>query len=256
LLVAVVAWAAIRGGLVFLVLLDLILAGAALELIALTGLRPALWHRVALVALALMPGWLWVTGTALELGLGLTVLGALVLALVTAPHDGLRSAGAHLLVVAYVGWLGGLLVGLRWEDPASPGENTILFTFVVLWTSDTVAYLVGRKFGQHKLTPRLSPGKSVEGLVSGFVGAWLVAGLWCFAVPGAATLAYWWGLATLLAAVGFVGDLFESGLKRAAGVKDTSNVIPGHGGLLDRFDSALFAAPALACWRAWLGVPG
>ena len=114
---------------------------------------------------------------------------------------------------------------------------------------------MGRKFGRRKLTPGLSPGKSVEGLVSGFVGAWLVAGVWWVAVPGAAALAYWWVLATTLTAVGFAGDLFESGLKRAADVKDASSVIPGHGGVLDRFDSALFAAPALACWRAWVGAP-
>ena len=130
-LVALTAWAAVRGGLVFLILFDLILVGAAFELIALVRLRVALWHRVSLVVLALVPSWLWATGADLVPGMALTVLGALVLALVT-PGEGVRAAGGHLLVVAYVGWMGGLFVGLRGAEPMAPGENLVLFLFVVL----------------------------------------------------------------------------------------------------------------------------
>lgn len=162
---------------------------------------------------------------------------------------------AHIAVttfgILYVGWLGGHLVLLRELPrligaPYAAGHRFVVFVFLVTWMSDTGAYLVGSLAGRHKLAPRISPSKSVEGACGGLVLA-VVAGL-CAALtfvhremtPATGAL-----LGALAALCGQCGDLAESLLKRDASVKDASGAIPGHGGALDRFDSILFAAPLL-----------
>ncbi len=117
---------------------------------------------------------------------------------------------------------------------------------VVIWSADTFAYFIGKRFGRRKLAPSISPGKTMEGLVGGLVGAGLVAMLaatWLLNLNTAQTLG--WLLASLVAALfGVFGDLYESRLKRHAGVKDSGRLLPGHGGLLDRIDGLLAATPA------------
>lgn len=118
----------------------------------------------------------------------------------------------------------------------------LLLVFVLLWANDTFAYLTGRLLGKHKLFERISPGKTIEGSVGGLV--FTLAGIIVFS-----HYADWLPLKTavgmgLIAVVfGTLGDLCESMLKRQAGVKDSGKLIPGHGGILDRFDSVLFAMP-------------
>lgn len=131
-----------------------------------------------------------------------------------------------------------------------PGVVMILFGLIVV--SDSAQYFVGRAFGRHKLAPVISPKKTIEGAVGGAVfGA--IAGvalsqIWLPAVsPVAAAL-----VSLLMAIAGMAGDLFESALKRRAGLKDSGNLIPGHGGILDRIDSWLFAAPVFWVFlRVW-----
>jgi phosphatidate cytidylyltransferase len=124
------------------------------------------------------------------------------------------------------------------------GEWLIFFLLLVTWASDTGAYYVGTLFGRHLLAPRISPKKTVEGLVGGLIGAIIVA-----------YVARWWFLpdlsgldclilAFLLTVAGLWGDLTESAMKRSVGLKDSGGILPGHGGMLDRLDSLLFAAPA------------
>lgn len=122
------------------------------------------------------------------------------------------------------------------------GTIPLLFLLTVTWASDIGAYLGGKAMGRRLLASRLSPRKTWEGTICGFLSAGLVSLAWAFysGLPGATLLAI--GLATGLA--GQVGDLAESSLKRLAGVKDSGKLLPGHGGILDRFDSLLFAAPA------------
>ena len=130
----------------------------------------------------------------------------------------------------------------------------LLTALMMIWMADTGAYFAGRKFGRHKLSPRISPNKTVEGLIGGAVAA-MVFGLIFAMIAGASTAQLPWvaltALITVIASV--VGDLFESLLKRHAGAKDSSDLIPGHGGILDRVDSVLAALPVFAICKASLG---
>lgn len=134
------------------------------------------------------------------------------------------------------------------------GHRWLLVALAIVWAGDTGAYFAGRAFGRHKLAPRISPNKTVEGLVGGMVCALLAAAL--FAWYAGATLqqqplVLGVALVTFLASV--VGDLFESLLKRHVGVKDSGDILPGHGGILDRFDAVLAALPVFALGKLWLG---
>jgi phosphatidate cytidylyltransferase len=121
-----------------------------------------------------------------------------------------------------------------------------LTLLVMVWTYDISAYLIGRRFGRHLLAPKLSPNKSWEGVAGGvlctLVAAILIS-LWSEWVRGFASLPHLIILSTLVSAFTQLGDLFESRLKRFAQVKDTGDLLPGHGGLLDRVDGLMFAAP-------------
>ncbi|MBN4076114.1 phosphatidate cytidylyltransferase [Gemmatimonas aurantiaca] len=121
----------------------------------------------------------------------------------------------------------------------------VLTLWTTLWIGDTAAMWVGQKFGQRKLAPTVSPNKTVEGFIGGLLGALLVglvAGFWLFSETSPALVAFG---ALIISLVGQLGDLVESMWKRTVGIKDSSAFIPGHGGVLDRFDSLAFAAPAL-----------
>jgi phosphatidate cytidylyltransferase len=157
----------------------------------------------------------------------------------------LPSTGVTLLGVLYIAFLGGHLVALRTGFEQVLSKHLLGFFFLVLMGSDTGAYYVGRLLGKHKLAPTISPGKTWEGVFGGFVAGLLMATgahYWFFReLPLKWTLV----LATVMVALGIFGDLTESALKRGAGAKDAANILPGHGGLLDRLDSLLFNAPLI-----------
>lgn len=124
-----------------------------------------------------------------------------------------------------------------------------LSVFVFLWASDTGAYCTGSLIGRHKLFPRISPAKSWEGSIGGAVVALICAVIFHFcasnsAMPLPLSLAQWLGLAAVVVIFGTWGDLVESLMKRTLGIKDSGTILPGHGGMLDRFDSSLMALPA------------
>lgn len=150
----------------------------------------------------------------------------------------LADAAATLFAPIYIGLPLGALAWVR----ATSGREAVILLLAVIVISDSAQYYTGRAFGRRPLAPTISPKKTTEGAIGGMVFGTLamaVGGLWVFEAPI-------WILALLGAAIsllGIVGDLFESLLKRSAGVKDSSNLIPGHGGVLDRIDSWLFAAP-------------
>ena len=159
----------------------------------------------------------------------------------------LTGVGVTFLGVIYVAFLGGFLVATRvgFENGANLSTHLLAYFFLVIFGSDAGAYFAGRAFGKHKLAPAISPGKTVEGLVGGLVAAGgfaALASVWFFR-----ELPFQWSipLAVILAAVGVLGDLAESAMKRGSKTKDAASILPGHGGLLDRLDSLLFGAPIL-----------
>ncbi|MGE5064095.1 MAG: phosphatidate cytidylyltransferase [Myxococcales bacterium] len=119
------------------------------------------------------------------------------------------------------------------------GIDLLLWAFILTWSTDIGAYFAGRKFGRRKLAPTISPGKTVEGLLGGVVAATLLGGAWVFAVGLGKVLLF---LAPIFAIAAQGGDLFESSIKRRAGVKDSGSWLPGHGGVLDRLDGLVPAA--------------
>lgn len=172
-----------------------------------------------------------------------------VLALITAAANVLASdrmgsatlvdTAAALLAPVYIGLPLGALVGVA----TVAGREAVLVLIATVAVSDTSQYYAGRMFGRTPLAPRRSPKKTIEGAVGGFLIApiALVAAGQAW-LPGVSPLRLA-GLGVLLVAAGIIGDLFESMLKRAADLKDSSHLIPGHGGVLDRIDALLFAAP-------------
>ena len=168
----------------------------------------------------------------------------------------LVNTSATLLGVLYIGWLGAHVVALRelpWSLSVSyaQGMSMALLPFFLAWTCDTAAYTVGRAWGRHRLAPGVSPGKSVEGAIAGLGAAILAAAIarvW-FAPYLTVTAALTLGL--LVGVFAQLGDLVESLLKRDADTKQSSSLIPGHGGVLDRFDSILFAAPLVYYFLIW-----
>ena len=173
----------------------------------------------------------------------------------TDPRDGLVAWSATVFGAVYVGLIG-FVIAVGSMGPAIPAgavlaplgaeRGWILLLVLGVWSYDTGAYLVGRQVGRHKFLVHISPSKSIEGLVGGLLAATLVtmamlAGLGQ-AAPGGLVLGPLLGLAAQ------AGDLAESMLKRAAGAKDSGTLIPGHGGILDRIDSFLFAGPVVALY--------
>jgi phosphatidate cytidylyltransferase len=151
--------------------------------------------------------------------------------------------------MAYVGVLGSYLVLLRNLDD---GESWVLLAVVSTWGADTCAYAVGKLVGRHKMAPSISPGKTWEGTTGGLIGglAVVVALNWPLDLPVSTGQAVLLGL--ILPVVAVLADLGESKLKRGAGVKDTSALVPGHGGFLDRLDSLLFTVPLVYYFAVWI----
>jgi phosphatidate cytidylyltransferase len=234
----------------------LLLAGglAADEWAGLAGYGRALRAAFALVTVILAVALLGIPDVLASVERPLLLAG-LLFWLLAAPLWLLRGwrmpAGPGFLLT---GWLVILSTLLALSRLRQDGIGVLLASMALVWVSDISAYFAGRAFGRHRLAPAISPGKTWEGVAGALVGVLLfVTALtgWTMADPRlaqarmAAGLA-WWPLAALLAVLGIEGDLFESWLKRCAGVKDSGWILPGHGGVLDRIDALTAALPAAA----------
>lgn len=164
---------------------------------------------------------------------------------------GVRSVGATITGTLYVG-LFGLMIPIGngcGEVSSADGGKLIAAALFMIWLCDTLAYFGGSAWGRHRLAPVISPKKSWEGAAFGLVGAVLGGGIaWLILRPDSLTLGELLGLGAVVGLVGQIGDLAESFIKRDADRKDSSNLLPGHGGVLDRFDSFLFSLPVLWGW--------
>jgi len=242
------------GGAAWVTIVLLAAAGLAWEWVALCRMAAAQWPgagvlvalAVALLVVATSRGGAPVGGDGFASAVALLVLAGAALAL--APGGRVAAAGG-------VAYLGVALLSLLWlrADPVA-GRANLLFVMLLVWASDIGAYAAGRSIGGPKLAPRISPGKTWSGSAGGVVAAALtgLAVAWAFELwvfpsgPGGAVLARAAGVAAVLAAVSQLGDLGESAVKRRFGQKDSGWLIPGHGGLLDRLDGVLAAAPVAA----------
>ncbi|RFA37741.1 phosphatidate cytidylyltransferase [Virgibacillus dokdonensis] len=153
-------------------------------------------------------------------------------------------AGVVLISAIYVG-MGFYYLLLARGGEGGGGLATILYIFLLIWSTDTGAYFVGRAFGKRKLWPKISPNKTIEGALGGILLAIIVSIIFQIVHPIGDSLVGMIGVAIIASVFGQIGDLVESAFKRHFGVKDSGNVLPGHGGILDRFDSLLFVLPIL-----------
>jgi phosphatidate cytidylyltransferase len=175
------------------------------------------------------------------LGIAALTLGTRRALVEVLPASGISASG--LILVAFP-----LSFAIPLHAAGAEGPALLLFTLVVVWVGDTVAYFVGRGIGKHPLAPHLSPKKTWEGTVAGFLGSILVPLAFTpwLNVPPVHLL----GMAALGNIAGQVGDLLESGYKRSAGIKDSGSLLPGHGGVLDRIDALILAIPVV--WYYWI----
>ena len=157
----------------------------------------------------------------------------------------IASAGATLLGVLYIALLGSHLLSIRMGFTQLLSAHLLSFFFLILMGADAGAYYTGRAIGKHKLAPKISPGKTWEGVFGGLVAALAMAAVSHYWFFRELPLKWALPLALVMTIVGILGDLTESALKRGAGAKDAANILPGHGGILDRLDSLLFNAPLI-----------
>jgi len=231
------------GGLVWDVLIGAAMVLLSWEWLRLSGTSVFRWPGILLPIITLGVMLLAAFGPPLG-ALGLLVAGSLAL-LLQRRGDIWPAAGLF-----YIGLAGFSLILLRGEDWA--GLLNTLFMVLIVWASDTGAYLAGRALGGPKLAPAISPGKTWTGAAGGLLAAILVgAGAAAVMAPGGASRAA--VIAAMLGLMSQAGDLLESAIKRRFGVKDSSALIPGHGGLFDRLDGVMAAAPLATAFALWAG---
>lgn len=242
---ALVAWV---GGLAFVALVALIVALGLVEFYRMAEAkdgRPLVWLGVVGGVALCLAARLGAGSVLLTLWVGVVLVGTLF---TRGRQEALAAVATTLAGLLWVGWLGSHLVLLR-ELPEVLGSDYrggaayVWLTFALTWSSDTAAYAAGTAWGRHRLLERVSPKKSVEGAVGGVCGCLLacaVAREWFAPFLAGRDV---WVLGLAVGVVSQMGDFVESMVKRDAGVKDASSTIPGHGGVLDRFDSMLFSAP-------------
>jgi phosphatidate cytidylyltransferase len=262
-LVLVILW---FGGVPLVLLVCVAAALGTRELVGFArhqGVRP--FALVAVVVAALLPALAWAVtvspGMATQVqrwwpyAAALWLMGVLVIALWrrTAQQKPLAAAAVTLFAPLYTGGLPAFLIPIRhgaYGARSLAGVVLVLFPLATVWICDSVAMTVGKRMGGPKLAQIVSPGKTWSGTVGGFLAALLVAPLYTQLVfrPLGVNVSPWEALVigAVLGIFGQVGDLVESLLKREAGLKDSSHLIPGHGGVLDRLDSLYFGIPLTA----------
>lgn len=153
----------------------------------------------------------------------------------------IRNVATTLMGVLYVAYPMCLMLFIPLLITGDWQPEAFLFYLFIVWGNDVFAYLAGVTMGRHKMAPRISPKKSWEGFVGGIVGALAMGAIGSYVVGGG--LGMWLGLAAVVAITSVFGDLVESMFKREAGIKDSGKILPGHGGMLDRFDALLISSP-------------
>lgn len=240
------------GGIPFVLLITAICMGCLSEYFKLQaglGRHPDLFLGYV-SAVGILCAWAWKPDALAYVLIASFLTIAIVSTLRGRNHDDVT---ATIMSLVYIPLFIGSLIFLRSNGNTElfelgDGYSLVACIWGTIWTCDIAAYAIGKAFGTHPLTPKLSPKKTIEGFIAGFVGAMaFMLGWWMLGVVSL-DIAVVAGISIGL--VGQLGDLVESSLKRTAGVKDTGSFLPGHGGLLDRFDSLLTSAPLIALYVA------
>ena len=213
------------------------------------------WLPLALLASLLAAAWLWDTaGLAGAAVLTVIILPSAQLARRDAPKGSLAGTAVSSFVVLYLGLTGACLGWLRlWPEPELAIRLLLLFLGSI-WMGDSGAYYVGSRLGRHRMSPNISPNKTWEGLAGGTAATFAAAAVLKMVLGIELPWIHLLAVATILAITAPLGDLVESQFKRDTGTKDSSSLIPGHGGLLDRTDSLLYAAPPVLGYLLLVGL--
>ena len=240
------------GGIPFLLAMNLVIGVGLFEfyrMMEAKGIRP---FKTVGVAAGLVVSWYVYFQGGVFSGLFITLMLITIMGMELLRRDGefaVFHISTTILGVFYVAWLGSHIILLR-----RLGGFFVIFAFALAWGSDTGAYFTGNAIGKTKLLPRVSPGKSVEGALGGVVVAVVVAFVARATIVPLLTVVDALVLGLTAPVMGILGDLVESLMKRDVRIKDTSHALPGHGGMLDRFDSVLFVAPLVYYYLRFLVV--
>ena len=243
-LVFTIGWLPPWGFLVILGVAALFACDEYLKLARAAGIVVGRWLPLGLTIALLLASWRHgINGLAVVAILTVVLLSTVRLARPGSPQGTLAGVAAESFAVLYLGTTAACLGWLRLWPTEPSGAKVLFFFLACIWVGDSGAYYVGKNFGRHKMSPTISPNKTFEGLAGGVVTTFVAAAV------AASILDLGWNamhvaaVAAILAAAGPIGDLVESMFKRDSGIKDSSNLIPGHGGFLDRTDSLFYSAP-------------
>lgn len=226
---------------IFTAIISLLLIGAAFEGASLVPIHNFFIKAIFVVAIPALAYLYYLYFDSILL-LSLVTLFLLIVAITSFPASqrvwGYRPIVALALLIVLPIFAAGLVYVYQLEN----GNNLIVYLLVIVWAVDIGAYLIGKQFGSHKLIPKVSPGKTIEGAIGGLILAFIVASIACYLFK-INDIKNWFLLAFVLTIISMFGDLFISMLKRRVKLKDTGNLFPGHGGVLDRLDSLIAATP-------------
>lgn len=263
LLTAVVGIAAVialvtAGGILFTAAIVIVAALSWYEYARMLKPQMPVYTGPALTALAVILAAAVSSSVELFAAALLTSFVLLLFLILVIPQKRIHSLFYTVLGVMYFGIGYGSFVFLRGGDSLlAPGAADIpsglfliWFALIGTWSSDTFAYAAGKNFGRRKMAPHISPNKTVEGLIGGVIGCIVM----CMAYAGyfSFSLLYAFFLSLMIAVAAPMGDLFESYIKRVCDIKDSGNILPGHGGMMDRFDSLLFVAPLMTAFLLFI----
>ncbi len=248
-----IIYVTLLGRLPFLILVEILIILGLWEFLYLAkvkNLHLSKWILLPLGVFLALCVYLWGEGSFIFFLLSVVYLTSLLFILKGKTEGATSGLSSSLFALFYVAGLFSFLILLR-EMPQRMGLDYgigglwIVYLLICIWSCDTFAYFIGAPLGKHKLSPRVSPNKTVEGFVGGIVGAVAAAFFFHYLFFGSAGLKHLLVISIFVGLVGQMGDLAESLFKRDAKLKDISNIIPGHGGILDRFDSLLFVSPVV-----------
>jgi phosphatidate cytidylyltransferase len=243
---------------VFLVVVGAAVTVACDELLSMArgaGFAVGRWLPLTLVTAVVILSWLYgITGLAAAVIAVLVILPTTRLADPRAPEGSLGGIAAESFSILYLGVTTACFGWLRLWPGDPTGFKLMLFYLACIWVGDSGAYYVGKNFGRRKMSPRISPNKTLEGLAGGFVTTFVAAAAMAWALGIEYAPIHIAAVAAILAVTAPLGDLVESLFKRDSGVKDSSTLLPGHGGLLDRTDSLIYPAPFVLAYLVVVGL--